>query len=330
MIFRAFVLGLILVVSPPVFAAERPLVIGHRGASGYFPEHTLGSYMRAIEQGADYIEPDLVITKDGVLIVRHEPVLNETTDVADKFPARKTTKTIDGYKVDGWFAEDFTLAEIKTLRAKERLPFRNHGNDGKFAIATFDDVLALRAAKSKETGREIGVYPETKHPAYFISVGLPLEERLIAALKKAGLNRKGAPVFLQSFEAESLKKLKTLSPLPRILLLDRAVPDDAALADMATYATGIGPAKTMIVPVDKDGKASAPNDLVMRAHKAGLIVHPYTFRPEQPFLPVTYEGKPDTEYCQFAGLGIDGLFTDTPDLALKAFRESCPMSARTK
>jgi len=312
-------------IASPVLAADRPLVIGHRGASGYMPEHTEGSYVRAIDQGADYVEPDLVITKDGVLIVRHEPVLNDTTDVAEKFPARKTTKTIEGYKIDGWFAEDFTLAEIKTLRAKERLPFRNHGNDGKFQVLTFDEVLALRARKSKETGREIGIYPETKHPAYFVGIGLPLEERVVAALKKAGLNRPGAPVFLQSFEPESLKKLKTLSPLPRIQLLGGAVPDDAALVQIASYATGIGPAKNMIV--DKTG---TPNDLVARAHKLGLTVHPYTFRPEPQFLPAPYGGKPEAEYCQFAGLGVDGVFTDTPDLALKAFAESCPMSARAR
>lgn len=324
------VLSLVVVFASPLLAAERPLVIGHRGASGYLPEHTLESYARAIEQGADYIEPDLVITKDGVLIVRHEPVLNYTTDVAEKFPARKTTKTLEGSKIDGWFAEDFTLAEIKTLRAKERLPFRDHSNDGKFQIPTFDDVLALRAEESKQAGREIGIYPETKHPAYFIAIGLPLEERAVAALQKAGLNRAGAPVFLQSFEAASLKKLKTLTPLPLIQLLDGAVPDDAALAEIATYATGIGPTKTMIVPVDKDGKAGAANDLVARAHKAGLVVHPYTFRPERPFLPASYDGKPEAEYCQFATLGVDGLFTDTPDLALKAFRESCPMAGMRK
>ena len=317
-----------------LWAAEknptRPLIIAHRGASGYLPEHTLEAYSLAIDQGADFIEPDLVSTKDGVLIARHEPDLTETTDAAVKFPARKAKKVIDGETVEGWFSEDFTLAEIKTLRAKERVPFRDQSNNGKFLIPTFDQVLALRAAKSREKNRVIGIYPETKHPAYFKSIGLALEAPLVAALKAANLEGADAPVFLQSFEADSLKQLKTLTALPRIQLLSAAadMTTDDGLKSIAGYAQGIGPAKTMIVPVDRQGNAGAPTDLIARAHRAGLLVHPYTFRPEAQFLPVTYGGDAAKEYCQFARLGVDGLFTDTPDQALKALAESCPMTPR--
>jgi len=311
-------------------ADTRPLIIAHRGASGYLPEHTLEAYTLAVEQGADFIEPDVVPTKDGMLIARHENDLTETTDVAAKFPDRRTAKMIEGKKVEGWFSEDFTLAEIKTLRAKERVPFRNHDNDGRFQIPTIPEILALRARLSAAKGRVIGVYPETKHPAYFRSINLPLEEPLLAALKDAGLDKADAPVFLQSFEPDSLKRLAVLTPLPRIQLLVAAAEatSDAGLAAIAAYAQGIGPEKRMIVPVDAQGRTGAPTDLVARAHKAGLKVHPYTFRPEAAFLPVSYAGDPAREYCQFAALKIDGLFTDTPDLALKALRESCPISAK--
>lgn len=315
----------------PASAAEtRPLVIAHRGASGYLPEHTLESYALAVEQGADFIEPDVVRTKDGALIARHENDLTETTDVAVKFPGRRAAKMIEGKTVEGWFSEDFTLAEIKTLRAKERVPFRNHDNDGRFQIPTVPEILALRARLSAEKGRVIGVYPETKHPAYFRSINLPLEEPLLAALKDAGLDKADAPVFLQSFEPDSLKRLAALTQLPRIQLLVAAgeATSDAGLAAIAAYAQGIGPAKTMIIPVDAQGRTGAPTDLVARAQKVGLKVHPYTFRPEPAFLPVSYEGDPAREYCQFAALKINGLFTDTPDLALKALRESCPISAK--
>jgi glycerophosphoryl diester phosphodiesterase len=331
----AYVLLLLASFSAAAAAAEsakpRPLVIGHRGASGYLPEHTLEAYALAIEQGADFIEPDLVSTKDGVLIARHENDLTGTTDVAAKFPDRKTKKTIDGQVVEGWFSEDMTLAEIKTLRAKERLPFRSHDNDGKFLVPTLAEILDLRARESKARGREIGIYPETKHPTYFSGINLALEEPLAAALKAAGLDRADAPAFLQSFEAGSLKKLATLVKTPRILLLEGPgeTTTDAGLADVARFAQGIGPGKQMIIPVDAKGQIGAPTDLVARAHRAGLKVHPYTFRPEAQFLPVTYGGDSTQEYCRFAALGVDGVFTDTPDLALKAFRESCPMAERT-
>ena len=200
--------------------ADKVIVIAHRGASGERPEHTLLSYQRAIEQGADFIEPDLVPTKDGVLVARHENNIADTTDVADhpEFAARRTTKTIDGEKLTGWFTEDFTLAELKTLRAKERLPKLRPGNtkyDGQAAIPTLDDVIALAKRASKETGRTIGIYPETKHPTYFASIGLPLEQRLVDKLKAAGWDRADAPVFIQSFEVDNLKKLKTMTRVRR-------------------------------------------------------------------------------------------------------------------
>lgn len=326
MVLRALGFAVFLGAASAAPAAERPLLIAHSGASGYLPEHTLEAYALAVQQGADYIEPDLIITKDGVLISRHENDLALTTDVATKFPARKTTKTIGGRQVTGWFAEDFTLAEIKTLRMNERMAFRSHANDGKFLLPTFDEILALRARLSQESGRPIGIYPETKFPSYFASIGLPLEERLVEALSKAGLNHAAAPVFLQSFEASSLKKLRALSSLPRIQLLGAEPPTDDALKEIATYAQGIGPAKRMLIPVDGDGNIGPPTDVVARAHKLGLKIHPWTVKPEAAFLPKAYGGNVAAEYCQLAGLGIDGLFTDTPDLALKAWTESCPMS----
>jgi glycerophosphoryl diester phosphodiesterase len=327
---RFVLVAMVLCAGAALAAEDRPLVIAHRGASGYLPEHTLEAYTLAIEQGADFIEPDVVRTKDGALIARHENDLTETTDVAAKFPNRRAAKTIDGNKVEGWFSEDFTLAEIKTLRARERVPFRSHANDGRFQIPTIPEILALRARLSKEKGRVIGVYPETKHPGYFRSINLPLEEPLLAALKDAGLDKADAPVFLQSFEPDSLKRLAVLTPLPRIQLLVAAgeATSDTGLAAIAMYAQGIGPAKTMIVPVDAQGRAGPPTDLVARAQKHGLAVHPYTFRPEPAFLPASYGGDPAREICAFAALKINGLFTDTPDLALKALRESCPISAK--
>jgi glycerophosphoryl diester phosphodiesterase len=309
----------------------RPLVIAHRGASGYLPEHTLEAYALAVEQGADFIEPDLVITKDGVLIARHENELSDTTDIAEKFPGRKTTKSFGEREVEGWFSEDFTLSEIKTLRAKERVPFRDQSNNGKFEVPTFAEILDLRARLSAEAGREIGLYPETKHPSHFAQLDMPLEEPLVKALSEAGLNRADAPVFIQSFEVTNLMKLDAMTEIPLIQLIggraDKEI-EAMGLEGVASYADGIGPAKALIVPMSEDGQAEAPTDLVTRAHSLGLLVHPYTFRPEPEFLPPPYGGDILAEYCAFAALGVDGLFTDTPDIALKAFSESCPMGVR--
>ncbi|MFE1747990.1 glycerophosphodiester phosphodiesterase [Coleofasciculus sp. H7-2] len=337
-----------------------PIVIGHRGASGYRPEHTLASYELAIEMGADYIEPDLVSTKDGVLIARHENEISGTTDVANRpeFANRKTTKTIDGKPVTGWFTEDFTLAEIKTLRAKERIPQLRPGSakyDGLYEIPTLQEVIDLAKKKSAEKGRTIGIYPETKHPTYFDSIGLSLEEPLVKILSDNGYTDADDAVFIQSFEVANLKFLKTLTNLPLVQLFDEstAKPYDfvvssdsrtygdlltsSGLNAIAQYASGIGPWKRLIIPaetVDQNGDGQ-PDDLngdgvisdadkpllqttslINDAHAAGLLVHAYTFRSEDFFLAPDYNGNPELEYEQFFKLGIDGVFSDFPDTAV--------------
>jgi len=360
MIYRSILAGLLIVGGVVAYAADptyptltgaRPIVIGHRGACGYRPEHTLASYEVAIAGGADFIEPDLVPTKDGVLVARHENEIGETTDVSKhpEFAARKCTKTIDRKKVTGWFVEDFTLAEIKTLRAKERLPFRDHSFDGKFEIAAFQEVIDLAKRKTAETGRVIGIYPETKHPAYFKSIGLPLEDRLLKVLKDNGYDGREAPVFIQSFDVANLKELRGKTKIRLIQLMGgrRARPADfeasgdkrtfgdlaspAGLKEIATYADGIGPDKRLVVPAEpavpggkpktEEGmKAGPPTSLVADAHRAGLLVHPYTFRSEKRYLLSDYDGEPAKEYRQFYELGVDGLFSDFADQAVKARR----------
>jgi glycerophosphoryl diester phosphodiesterase len=309
------------------------LLIAHRGASGERPEHTVLSYALAIEQGADFIEPDLVPTKDGVLVARHENNIADTTDVADhpEFAGRKATKTIDGERQTGWFTEDFTLAELKTLRAKERLPQLRPGNaawNGKAEILTLAEVIALAKRASKAQRRPIGIYPETKHPSYFASIGLPLEERLVSALKQAGWDSAEAPVFIQSFEVNNLKKLKALTRVRLIQLMsasggpaDGAAPSYKAMTTpeglkaVAAYAYGIGPEKAQVIP--GDGPASS---LVADAHAAGLKVHPWTFRAENFFLPPglrdgqnpAAHGRLGEEIARHIALGVDGFFTDFP------------------
>jgi glycerophosphoryl diester phosphodiesterase len=314
-----------------------PIVIGHRGASGHRPEHTLASYELAIAMGADFIEPDLVSTRDGVLIARHENEISGTTDVAGRpeFAARRRTQRIDGVEVSGWFTEDFTLAEIKTLRARERLPARNQEFNGRFEVPAFAEVLDLAARRSAATGRTIGVYPETKHPTHFRSLGLPLEEPLLAALEQAGYRGRTAPVFLQSFEVGNLQALRRRTDLPLIQLLEAAgqpwdlaaagaartyrdLATPAGLAGIAAYADGIGPDKRMIVPAGPGGRLLPPTSLVADAHAAGLLVHPWTFRSDPPFLAAEYEGDPEKEYEQFFSLGVDGLFSDFADRAVQA------------
>ena len=303
-------------------------VIGHRGASGSRPEHTLEAYRLAAEQGADFIEPDLVITSDGVLVARHEPEIGGTTDVAGhpEFADRRTTKLIDGAGLTGWFTEDFTLAELKTLRARERIPQlrpQNTPYDGRFEVPTLQEVITLRAQLSKELGRTIGIYPETKHPAYFRGIGLPLEEALVQALERNGLTTPTSPVFVQSFEARSLRSLKGRLKVPLVQLLGST---GAALAEIAEYADGVGPPKGLIVPRNPDGSSAAPTSFVADAHAAGLLVHPYTFRRENTFLPLELRSSADpagigdlaAEVRQFLALGVDGLFTDNPDLAVRA------------
>ncbi|MGH8909619.1 MAG: glycerophosphodiester phosphodiesterase [Egibacteraceae bacterium] len=326
-------------------AEERPIVIGHRGASGYRPEHTLAAYRLAIDLGADFIEPDLVSTKDGVLVARHENEISTTTDVEDhpEFAGRETTKVIDGEELTGWFTEDFTLAELKTLRATERIPDLRPGNtafDGAYEIPTLQEVIEL----ALEEG--VGIYPETKHPTHFDSIGLSLEEPLVAALGRAGLRDPDDPVFIQSFETANLRQLRTMTQLPLVQLLDstgqpydfvvagdpRTYADlatPAGLAEIATYAQGIGPSKHLIVPRDDQDRLQEPTSLVDDAHQAGLLVHPYTFRNENDFLPADFrQGDPDSpafpgatgdapaEYRVFFDLDIDGLFSDNPDTAV--------------
>jgi glycerophosphoryl diester phosphodiesterase len=298
-----------------------PLIIAHRGASGHRPEHTIEGYTLAIEMGADVIEPDLVSTKDGVLVARHENEIGGTTDVASKFPERKTTKQIDGDAVTGWFTEDFTLAELKTLGARERLPFRSHEYDGRFLVPTYEEVVDLAARKSREAGREIATYPETKHPSYFRSIGLPLEPKLVAVLDAHGLKNKSDPVFIQSFEPSSLQTLKTMTAVRLMQLLDEGADvTSARLAAIAKYADGIGPNKRLIVPAGPDGRLLPSTPLVREAHAAGLFVHVWTMRSEGVFLSPSYEGDPRREYAQFRELGVDGLFTDFPDVAAAVFR----------
>ena len=325
--------------SPPASRPEpgsEPLIIAHRGASGYLPEHTLQAYALAIEQGAHYIEADLVITADGVLIARHENNLADTTDVAEKFPDRRRIRMVDGQQVDGWFSEDFTLEEIKTLRATERLPFRDQSNNGKFQVPSFDEVIQLVLSRSRELDRRIGIYPETKHPSYFAALGLPLEERLLAALERHDLDQADAPVFIQSFEVGNLRKLDGLTDAPLIQLLSAPalapfdqesagsgltygdMITDAGLREIATYADGIGPWKVLIVPRDEEGNLAPPTNLIDRAHAVGLAVHAYTFRSEDRYLAGQYNGDPGAEYRQFLSLGVDGVFTDFPDAATRA------------
>ena len=317
--------------------SRKPLVIAHRGASGYIPEHTLEAYTLGIEMGADFIEPDLVITRDGVLIARHESELSKTTDVADhpELAGRRTTRHIDGHEVTGWFSDDLTFAEITTLRARERHPFRSHERDGLFKIPSFDEVLDLARAKSQETGRPIGVYPETKHPSHFRALGLPLEAPLLAALAAQSQGLPPVPVFIQSFETANLQALRRQTDLPLIQLLEaEGQPWDLALAgdprtydDLGTpqglaaiagYASGIGPNKRRVVPIGPDGQLLPPTTLVADAHRAGLAVHCWTFRSEAAYLAAGYGGEPEREYEQFFELGVDGVFGDFPDLAVRA------------
>ncbi len=314
------------------------LVIGHRGASGYRPEHTIAAYELAIQMGADYIEPDIVSTKDGILIARHENDISETTDVANRpeFSNRKTTKKIDGKDVTAWFTEDFTLAEIKTLRAKERLPFRNHSLDGRFEIPTLQEVIDLAKRKSVQIGRTVGIYPETKYPTYFQSINLAVEKPLVTILKANGYTSKNDPVFIQSFEVENLKRLDKMTDLPLIQLLDEAnkqpydfvVKGDSRtygdltspkeLAKIAEYADGLGPYKRLIVPAGEDKRLKPTTSLINDAHAVGLRVHTWTFRNEDQYLAPDYNGNFQAEYEQFFKLGIDGVFSDFPDTAVTA------------
>jgi len=340
-------------------ARSTPIVIGHRGASGYVPEHTLTSYFIAIQDGADYIEPDLVMTKDSVLVARHENEIGATTDVADhpEFTPRRATKVIDGNSVTGWFTEDFTLAELKTLRARERIPDIRPGNtrfNGQFQIPTLEEILALvhgveeqRETLARQLSRpvpkRVGVYPETKHPSYFAGLGLAMEEPLVRTLERYGYAGRQDLAYIQSFEVGNLKVLSKMTRLPLVQLIDDSgAPYDfvakkdprtyadlitpAGLAEIATYAQAIGPNKLLVIPRALNLKLEKPTALVANAHAHGLLVHAWTFRAENAFLPVnlhkgfapTVFGNFEAELLAYLNTGMDGFFTDQADLGFRA------------
>ncbi len=322
----------------PTLSGELPIVIAHRGDSGNRVEHTLEAYRSGINYGVEFIEPDLVLTKDGVLVARHENEISGTTNVADKpeFSERKTTKVIDGQEYTGWFTEDFTLAELKTLRAKERLPEVRPGNaawDGQWDIPTFEEVLQLLKEHEAKTGERVGVYPETKHPSYFASIGLAHDKPMLELLRKYGFDGADDPVFIQSFEVGNLQELAEKTNIRLVqLVADQGGPPDrddltyadmitpTGLADIAKYASGLGPSKLLIIDRDEKGRLKKPTSLVADAHNAGLVVHPWTFRIENVFLPTEFQGgytasaigDVKAEMRVYLATGIDGLFSDNP------------------
>jgi len=340
-------------------SSAAPIVIGHRGASGYVPEHTLASYFLAIQYGADSLEPDLVMSRDGVPIARHENELGGTTDVAAhwEFASRRTTKSVDGTAITGWFTEDFTLRELKTLRARERIPQLRPGNtrfDGHFEIATFEEILALvhgvdgqRAARARQLGlaapAPVGLYPEIKHASYFANLGLPMQVPLLTLLGQYGYHGRDTRVWLQSFEVAYLQGLRGMTRLPLVQLIeDSGAPFDFVLSrdartytdlitpqglqEIARYAQAIGPAKSLVIPWHPDGTLGAPTALVADAHAAGLAVNPWTFRLENEFLPADYRrgaapagaGDLQGELLTYLRAGIDGFFTDQADVGVSA------------
>ncbi|MFF4093682.1 glycerophosphodiester phosphodiesterase [Streptomyces sp. NPDC001834] len=329
-----------------------PTVIGHRGASGYRPEHTLGSYQLALDMGAHVIEQDLVPTKDGHLVCRHENDITATTDVAahPEFASRRTTKKVDGVSLTGWFTEDFTLAELKTLRAKERIPGTRQKNtlyDGRWEVPTFEEVLRWADREGRRRGKPVWLYVETKHPTYFRGLGLGLEERLARLLRRYDRHRRNSPLILQSFEPSSIQRLSRLVATPGVVLLSGAAErpwdfvtsgDPRTVADLvkpeglkwiASYARGIGPTLDLIIPKDASGRLTEPTTLVRDAHARGLVLHPYTLRNENTFLPADFRHGADPAaygdafgaFRAYFATGIDGIFSDNPDTALLAAAE---------
>lgn len=323
-------------VSFPTLTGAPPLVIAHRGASGYFPEHTVQSYEKAIELGADFIEPDLVATKDGILIARHEPWLADTTDIAShgKFVDRKTTRFIDGQERSDWFASDFTLEEIKMLRAKQSFAHRDQSFNSKFQIPTLNEIIELTKQSSFATGRMVGIYPETKHPTYHQEIGLSLEDRLLKALAAEGWTEQDSPVIVQSFETSNLKHMRAHSNIRLLQLIGGADehPYDLTLAgdqrnhltlvtngldEIASYANGIGaPKKFLLGQAEIDGLTAS--NAIARTHGKNLFIHAYTFRNEPKFQVTLSGGNPIAEYKAVYAMGIDGVFSDFPDTAITA------------
>lgn len=346
----SIIVGVSLAQAPASVAlADAPIVIAHRGASGYRPEHTRAAYELAIEQGADYIEPDLVMSKDGVLVARHESELSVTTDVASRreFASRRATRTIEGETFTGWFPEDFTLAELKSLHVRERSPERrpiSAANDRGEQILTLQEIVDIaRTAK-----RPVGLYIELKNPNYHASIGLPMERKLVEILAANDLNRRDAPVFLQSFWPQTLQALRKLTPVRCVFLINSVAPpaeilrangikawsdvySPAGLRNIATFADGVGPELDLLLPRDKDGRLMPPTAFVSDAHAAGLLVHPWSVSAENPALPADLRrgdprapgyqatlGDADEYFRALFAMGIDGIFTDHPDIAVRA------------
>ena len=316
-------------------------MIAHRGASGYRPEHTLTAYRLAAELGADYLEPDLVATLDGVLVARHENEISSTTDVAARpeFADRRLTKIVDGSCVTGWFVEDFSYAELRTLRARERMPGLRPANtayDGHDQIPTFDEIVAVARQESARLGRRIGVYPELKHPTHFRRLGLPVEELLAERLDALGLNSADGQVLVQSFEPVCLRRMSVMTGVPLVQLVDATgapfAPFDlagagdrrtyadlitpAGLREISTYAQAIGAHKDLVLPRTDCGTLGEPTGLVHRVHNAGMAIHVWTFRAEPTYLPAGLGAA--AELDRFCAAGVDGVFADHPDLAASA------------
>ena len=333
-------------------------LFGHRGACALRPEHTLASYARAIADGADYIEPDLCITKDGVLVARHENNIVETTDVAEhpEFAGRKATKIVDGETQVGWFTEDFTLAELKTLRAVERIPKLRPGNvryNGEFQVPTFYEMIDFIAAEAATRGRDIGIVPEIKHSTYFAAVGLPMEDRFLKLIADHSYTRR-CPLEIQSFELANLKYMRGKLGRPANIRLMQLVdspqmkPGDVmasggaltygqmitpkGMAEIKTYADVVAPQVRAIIPLGADGRMGQPTTFVADAHAAGLLVHIWTFRPENNFLAADFRSSADpaerneagslAEMRRYIDAGIDGFFTDDPAIGRRAIAAS--------
>ncbi|ESQ85191.1 hypothetical protein AEAC466_05635 [Asticcacaulis sp. AC466] len=327
---------------------RKPLIVGHRGAAGYLPEHTIPGYELAIKMGADFIEPDVVATSDGHLIVRHEPLLSVTTDVAERseFADRKRTRTLDGIETTDFFTCDFTLAEIKTLRAKQAFADRDQSHNGQYGIVTLQEVIDLAQAKTRQTGRVIGIYPEVKHSTFHRELGLPVEDKLLDMLRQAGMEAKSSPVIIQSFETANLKYLRTKTQVRLMQLVDGSDTDakgdmvltppsdkpydwvmagragnnldqltPRGLADIAAYADIVAPWKRYLISFS-DGKPRLNHKLVEDAHALGLQVHTWTMRNDR--LDPFYHGDAVAEYRQLFAMGVDGVFTDFPDTGVKA------------